>query len=186
MPARAAQVLIALGHEERVVETLLNLVDEHLEDPDVDDDLEFIVGAILFAVGAVITARSLPLVLDHLDTLVQPDDTFAPQAGDVLGLVAQLGERGVRDERGWLALERLRKDNPALWAAHVGRYGDERVVAALRAVVDGIDDTFDDDDSVDVVIECVYVLEKAGQARERDLLLLARSQSLRVQGADLF
>lgn len=112
-------------------------------------------------------------VLDVLDEVLVEDGAPHPAWLSLVEVLANFGERGVRDDRAWSWLERVRMADEALWCAFVSGYGDERAVPTLRAIVERFERTellarsaYDDDQQL--VIEAVGALQELGGNRPVD------------------
>jgi hypothetical protein len=170
---RAAEVLFALGHGERVVHAWCGIAG----DADDSDDA-FVVGAI----GDVVGDRADPVVVAPL--LFAALDEQPSRWKLLLEPLVRFGGRGFRDERSWSWLERLRRDEPGLWCCLVDGYGDARAVPLLQALVD---DAADDDEAAALVLlEAVEALrsldalrpgDDARQRRAQDALRRGRSRA---------
>lgn len=200
VPGRAAEALMVLGAEDLVLEELMERVGEDLDELADLTDAEERAWAVMNALALAIGERGSPLAVDELLTFLDAGLVARGEPAHgwrtIVDILASCGERGLRDERTWTWLERLRSSDLEFWCSLAGVYHDERAIPLLHAVIDGIDQTLLDDGSdesdesdsndnsdgtmerrraaIRTVIDGVDSLEVLNAARAADKALLGR------------
>lgn len=169
-PGTCAVLLFTLGAESDLLASAMRLGDIWFADDDLDG--EFATGMFFKVVGAGLSREGLVRVLDFLDEAELNNER--PMAWPLwVEVLADAGERGLRDERSRAWIERIRDEQPALWCTHVVVYGDDRAIPDLRALVDAhraaaLANTGPRDDHDDAVIEGIAALTHFGAATDDD------------------
>jgi hypothetical protein len=183
LPARAAEILVHLGHEDAVLDVVLDAItavsDAHVSAVGQAQEqaaaAELVLTTGLAAVGATLPADALPRILSELDRCVD-GDSFDDRAGSFVELMCNMALRGIRDDvRGWAHLERLRRNDRILWVSFVIDFDVVRATAALAAALDAVDDPFASIDDAAFVAEAVDALEDVARLRARDVALRERA-----------
>jgi hypothetical protein len=163
---QAARVL-ALLDEDLVVDEFL----ERSQADDAADDER--IGTLIFAIGQHGSIATVLRLLDHLDN-IELESGHPPGWTLVLDALVSCGERGLRHERCWVWLERLRNHDAELWCCFAGSYGDSRAVSHLYALIDHAILEATNSPMQRVIIDGVDSLELLGAARPTDLEALAQ------------
>jgi hypothetical protein len=175
-PTRCAGALVMLGASDVLLDHCLDVADDWVQQ---DDELADAGHRGVFGVlGATLDEtgwRRLLEALGDAETVEAPRPSW-PLWVTVL---ADCGERGLRDERAWAWLGRVLDDTPPLWCIYAGGYGDDRAVPILRALLRGtaeraLADTGPRGEDDDVVIEAGQALERLSALDDEARDLLAR------------
>ena len=185
-PTRCAGALVMLGASGVLLDHCLDVADDWVQQ---DDELADAGHRGVFGVlGATLDEagwRRLLQALGDADTVEAPRPSWPLW----VAVLADCGERGLRDEQAWAWLGRVLDDTPPLWCIYAGGYGDARAIPILQALLRGtaeraLDATGPRGEDDDVVIESGQALERLGALDEEARSLLARhQQALAARGA---
>lgn len=177
-PTRCAGALVLLGASGVLLDHCLDAADDWVQQ---DDELADAGHRGVFGVlGATLDEagwRRLLTALGDTDTEVAPRPSWPLW----VAVLADCGERGLRDEQAWAWLGRVLDDTPPLWCIYAGGYGDARAVPILRALLRGHADRAlaatglrgEDDD---VLIEAGEALERLDALDDELRAVLARHE----------
>lgn len=182
---RAAGALVMLGAAEVLLDHCLEVTDDWVKD---DDDVGDVGHRGVFSVlGATLEEADWQRLLAALGdpSTAEPRPSW-PLWLDVL---ADCGERGLRDERAWAWLMHVLHDTPALWCNYVLGYGDARAVPILQALLRGHADaaltaTGSRTDDDDIVIEAGQALKTLGALDDELRALLDRHRDALIRRLD--
>jgi hypothetical protein len=179
-PTRAAALLTMMGEVDALLEHCLEMADDWAA---YDDDQQEVGHSGVFRIlGHALQEPGWRTLLDDLGDPTAVDNEARPSWPMWVNVLADCGERGLRDERVWAWIQRVLDDTPPLWCIYAGLYGDPRAVPTLQALLRGHADlalaaTGPRNDDDDVVIEAGQALEKFGALDDELRALLARHQA---------